>query len=89
MNTIRFVKSFSNGQITIPKEFRDAFGIAKEFWLKLYVQNGKIIAEPVEETISKSAYSKKLLSIKGGWLNPKEVKKNREQIDKQINARSL
>jgi AbrB family looped-hinge helix DNA binding protein len=48
MNTVGYVKSFSKGQITIPKEVREVLGIGDEFWLKLSIENGKIVAEPVE-----------------------------------------
>lgn len=88
MNTVRFVKSFSKGQITIPKEIRDTLGITHEFWLKLSTQNGRIIAEPVEKTTTNEAYRKKLLTIKGGWLSLKEYKENRKQLterDKKLN----
>lgn len=89
MSTVRFVKSFSNGQITIPKEFRDAFGIAHEFWLKLSLEDGKIIAEPIEKGRSKTEYAQTLLSIKGDWLDEDELKTNRDQVEKQINERIL
>lgn len=89
MNTVRFVKSFSNGQITIPKEFRDTFGITKEFWLKLYIEDGKIIAEPVEKKIDKTSYIQKLLTIKGDWFDLEEFKKNRDDIEKQLKKRVL
>lgn len=89
MSTFRFVKSFSKGQITIPKEIREALGIVNEFWLKLSLENGKIIAEPVEQERNASAYAQKLLSIKGSWINPQEIAKNRKQIEKQILDRSL
>lgn len=85
MNTsVRFIKSFSKGQITIPKEFRDAFGIENEFWLKIYVAGGKIIAEPVENKKSKAAWRKKLLKIKGDWLDPEEIQKNRQEIEERL-----
>lgn len=89
MNTVRFVKSFSNGQITIPKEFRDTFGIAKEFWLKLSLEDGKIIAEPIEKGKNKTEYAQTLLAIKGDWFDETELKTNRDQIEKQINERAL
>lgn len=89
MNTVRFVKSFSKGQITIPKEFRDTFGIKHDFWLKLYVESGKLIAEPVEKEGNQPDYLKKLLSIKGGWISKKEIKKNREAVEKQLKKRAL
>ena len=89
MNTVRFVKSFSRGQITIPKDIRDWLGISEEFWLKLSVQEGKIIAEPAEVKTNKSVYAKKLLKLKGDWLNLAEIEKNRNQIEKQINKRTI
>ncbi|HVF69634.1 MAG TPA: AbrB/MazE/SpoVT family DNA-binding domain-containing protein [Xanthomonadales bacterium] len=51
----RYIKSFSKGQITIPKEFRDAFGIGDEFWMKLSAQDGKIVVEPVKEEKKKNS----------------------------------
>ncbi len=89
MSTVRFVKSFSKGQITIPKEFRDAFGIKDEFWLKLSIAGNTIVAEPVEQEKNKSDYLNKLLSIKGGWISEKEIKENRAQVEKQMQKRAL
>ena len=89
MNTVRFVKSFSKGQITIPKEVRDELGIINEFWLKLYIQNGRIIAEPIEKDRDKAGYAKRLLKIKGKWFNENEIAKNREQVERQIKKRAL
>lgn len=89
MNTIKFVKSFSKGQITIPKELRDALGIMNEFWLKLYIQNGKIIAEPIQENKQKAQYKKTLLSIRGVWNLEPEIEKNRQQVEKKLAKRML
>lgn len=89
MNTVRFVKSFSKGQITIPKEFRDAFGIKHEFWLKLYIESGKLIAEPVEKERDQSDYLNKLLSIKGEGISEDEIKKNRVAVEKKLKERAL
>ncbi len=86
---VKFVKSFSKGQITIPKELREELGIADDFWLKLSLENGKIIAEPVGAQLSRSAYQKKLLQIKGGWITQKEIADSRKQLEKQISARAL
>lgn len=89
MNTVRFIKSFSKGQITIPKELRDALGIMNEFWLKVYIQNGKIIAEPVEKEKNKTEYAKKILSIKGDWFSETEHKKIREEVEERLGKSSL
>lgn len=89
MSNIGFIKSFSKGQITIPKEVRNALGIGDEFWLRLSIENGKIIAEPIEQKRSSSRYAKSLLSIKGDWFNSDEIEQNRKQIDQQLQKRSL
>lgn len=92
MNTqVRYVKSFSKGQITIPKEFRDAFGIGDDFWLKLSLKEDKLIAEPVKEEkkMSKAAWRTWLLSINETWDLRREIKKNREDMEKQMKAREL
>lgn len=80
MNTVVFVKSFSKGQITIPKQLREALGMTHDFWLKLFVQNGKIIAEPVAKTETNQAYRKGLLNIKGEWFSEKEYRESRKQL---------
>ena len=89
MNTISYVKSFSKGQITIPKEVREVLGIGDEFWLKLSIENGKIVAEPVESEKDKTSFAKQLLAIKGDWFNPDEIMENREQLEKQLRERNL
>ncbi|OGG03854.1 hypothetical protein A2W14_04915 [Candidatus Gottesmanbacteria bacterium RBG_16_37_8] len=88
-NQVKYVKSFSKGQITIPKEFREVFGMTDEFWLRLYIKEGKIIAEPVEREKNKKEYRDKLLKIKGKWLSLHEIIKNRQQVEKQIAKRLL
>ena len=85
---VQYVKSFNKGQITVPKKIRDAFGIGDEFWLKLYVDNGRIIAEPVEKK-DKEEWKKWLLSIKETWDLRDEIKQTREEMEKQIKAREL
>lgn len=83
MNTIRYIKSFSKGQITIPKEFREFFGIGDEFWLKIHIADGKLIAEPIEQK-HKTDYKKTLLGIKEILDLSSELNNNREQIEKQL-----
>ena len=86
---VKYVKSFSKGQITIPKEFREVFGMTEEFWLRLYIEEGKIIAEPVEREKNKKEYREKLLKIKGKWFSADEIIKNRQRVEKQIAKRLL
>lgn len=89
MNTVRYIKSFSKGQITIPKVIRDELGVENDFWLKIYTEEDKIIAEPVERQKSKADYRKKLLSIKGTWINPREIERNRQEIEKRLKKYDL
>lgn len=89
MHTARFIKSFSKGQITIPKELREALGITSEFWLKIYIQNGKIIAEPIEEKTDKSGYKQKLLQVKQVNINTTEITRNRQEVEQQVAKRAL
>ncbi len=87
MNTVRYIKSFSKGQITIPKEFREFFGIGDEFWLKLQINDGKLIAEPVEKKGSekeKAAYRKKLLAIKADWFDENDYKAIRKENEDRL-----
>ena len=56
MQHVRYIKSFSKGQITIPKEFRDAIGIGDESWMKLYVEDGKLIAQPVTAALPRKEW---------------------------------
>lgn len=62
--------------------------MGEDFWLKLYVEGGKIVGEPLEQhgqkKISREEYIQKLLSLKGGWLNPKELARNRKGTEVRI-----
>lgn len=86
---VKYIKSFSKGQITIPKEFRAALGVEDEFWLKLYIQDEKIILEPMEKKEDREAYRNKLLKMKAhpevSW---DELERNRKQIDERIRKRN-
>lgn len=86
MQTVRFIKSFSKGQITIPKEIRDTLGIVNEFWLKVYVMDRKIIAEPVvdDRRVNRKDYLKTVTGIKGSWDLAKEIKRNRKQLEERF-----
>lgn len=84
MNTVRYIKSFSKGQITIPKEMRKTIGVGDDFWLKVYIDDNKLIAEPVGEPEDKSKYLESLLKIKGDWFLLKDYKSIRNQIEKRL-----
>ena len=80
-----FVQSFSQGQITIPKKFRDELNLDSVFWLKLFIDDQKrIIAEPVETNMDKSDYLKSLQSIKGDWFDLIDNKRVRDEITSRL-----
>ena len=80
-----FVQSFSQGQITIPKKFRDELNLDNVFWLKLFIDDKKrIIAEPVEARLDKSTYLDSLLSVKGNWFDIKDYKEMRREINSRL-----
>lgn len=87
-NTIKYIKSFSNGQVTIPKDIRENLGIGDNFWLKVSIAEGKIIAEPLENNQNKKSYKQSLLDIKSTLDLEKQVKRNRTQVERQITNRS-
>lgn len=91
-NTVKYIKSFSKGQITIPKDFRDFLGMDHEFWLKLYIDHGRIIAEPMQSKVdkkSKETYRKTLRSIKVTLDLEPEIMKNRKQIEERLQKTGL
>lgn len=87
MQAVKFIKSFSRGQITIPKDIREKLGVPEEFWMKIFVDNGKIIVEPVhngsassqqsehlygEKKLTKDEYLKILSSVNTDWFSKKD-----------------
>ncbi len=47
MLTKKDIHATAHGQITIPKEIRNKLGITPETKLKIYVEDDKIVVEPV------------------------------------------
>ncbi len=47
MMNARHVKPTERGQITIPKDVRNELGITSNTKLKIYVENNKVVVEPV------------------------------------------
>lgn len=87
MNTVRYIKSFSKGQITIPKEIRKTIGVGDDFWLKVYIDDNKLIAEPVGDPQDKSKYLESLLKVKGSWFSFKDYKSIRNLTEKRLKVR--
>ncbi len=86
-NTTKYIKSFSNGQVTIPKDIRDVLRMGNNFWLKISVAEGRIIAEPIENNQDKKSYKQSLLDIKAPLDLKEQVKANRTQVERQITNR--
>ncbi|MEA3355153.1 MAG: AbrB/MazE/SpoVT family DNA-binding domain-containing protein [Patescibacteria group bacterium] len=82
---MKYIKSFSQGQITIPKDFRDELGLGTEFWMKLKLINQKIVIEPVEKKTSKKDYADLLLEVDGSWFDMDDYKKMRREMRKRKN----
>lgn len=94
----KFIKPFSRGQVTIPKTYRDYLGIDEESWLKVSLQNKKILLQPVksirvkESRVAKAkidlnTYRENILKIKGAWFGEKEFKdfkKMRREIEERL-----
>ena len=81
----RYIKSFSKGQITVPKEFRETLGLGDIFWMQIYIEGSKIIAEPTKTLTNKKNYLDKLESIKSSWFRPQDIYSNRSIIEKRLN----
>ncbi len=47
MSTKKDIQATAHGQITIPKEIRDKLSITPETKLKIYLEDNKIVVEPV------------------------------------------
>lgn len=87
----KFVKSFSKGQITVPKEMREELGIGDDFWLKLWIEGGKLVAEPAESQpkLSPKKYAETLKTIKGGWFSLNDHKKFQEEFEDHFKKSEL
>ncbi|MBU1071113.1 AbrB/MazE/SpoVT family DNA-binding domain-containing protein [Patescibacteria group bacterium] len=83
---MKYIKSFSQGQITIPKSFRDELNLGTEFWLKLKLINQSIVMEPMEEKGDREKYLNKLLKIKGDWFDMRDYKRMRRETKKREEA---
>ncbi len=87
MHAVKFIKSFSRGQITIPKDIREKLGVSEEFWMKVFIDDGRLVVEPVhnksadpkksghlygKKKLTKDEYLKILLSINTDWFSKKD-----------------
>lgn len=83
--TQKYIKSFNKGQITVPKEFRDKLELGDSFWLKMFIKNDSLVAEPVpsEEQSQPESYAQKLLHISGDWFDAAESTAVKKAVNKR------
>lgn len=88
---IKYVKTFSKGQITIPKEFRDSLGLGDEFWIRLSIDQDEIKLKPVKEEkkMSKDEWIKQMLAMPPIEIDTQEIARNRRQINKRLERNHL
>lgn len=92
----KFIKPFSKGQITLPKDYREYLGIDENSWLRIALENSQILIEPIEKEgqrrtikpkVDRKRYLKILSKIQGKWFGEKEVeeiKEVRAEIEKRL-----
>lgn len=90
----KFIKPFSKGQITLPKDYREYLGIDENSWLRIALREDEILIKPVEKEgqrrtikpkISLKKYLKILPQIQGAFGN--ELVKENRQIRKEVEKR--
>ena len=92
----KYIRPFSKGQITLPKDYREYLGIDENSWLRIALENSQILIEPVKEErktrtvkpkVDRKRYLKILSKIQGKWFGEKEVeeiKKTRAEIERRL-----
>lgn len=89
MNTqVKYIKPFSNGQITIPKEFRKAYGINNDSWLKMTAEKGKLILEPAKKEFNRKEWMENLLKM-GSWDLRGEIEEMRKENEERLKKYEL
>jgi len=90
----RFIRPFSRGQITIPKDYREYLDIDENSWLRIVLKEDQILIKPIEEErqqrklkpkISFEKYLKMLPQIQGVFGD--ELAKENKQIRKEVEKR--
>lgn len=89
----KFIKPFSKGQITLPKDYRDYLDIDENSWLRISLLDDQILVQPVKDLketrkarpkLDKKRYLQALLKIKGDWFSEKEIEKVRKEVEKRL-----
>lgn len=89
----KFIKPFSKGQITLPKDYREYLGIDEDSWLKVSLKGEKVLLQPVEDfdelrriepEANKEVYLRSILKIKSDWFDEKEMKRARKGVERRL-----
>lgn len=80
----KYIKAFSKGQITIPKQFRESLGIGDEFWLKMYIEEDKLVAEPMQQDKKAKNYANRLLKLSGDWFSVTDWQDMRKELTARL-----
>lgn len=85
MSKTRFVRQLRHGQITIPKEFREALKLEPDDLLSITLDNGRLDITPMTATPSNrgSAWFKKLYDL---YAPAREALAASGLTDEEINA---
>jgi len=83
-----YIKTFSKGQMTLPKVIREQWGVGDEFWLKLTLEkNDALTLEPMIQPKDVNATLERLQALpkpKRGWFDPAERSTIRQETEKQL-----
>lgn len=85
-NLVTYGQTFSKGQLTIPKKFRDFHGLGDNFAYKMTHQEDKIIIEPQDnpkKKMSKAEYIKFVTTADTSWYTENDYQdylKMRKQL---------
>lgn len=79
-----YVKTFSKGQLTIPKKVRSHLNMPDESWVRISVQNNGLLIEPVNSVFNREEYLKRITTMKGGWYSWEEHEKFRKNLDQSF-----
>lgn len=90
MNKSYFIKSYSKGQLTIPKEVRDSMGLGDDFWLELTMEGNKLTIKPLKDTnvvrepsTGADDYAKMLKNLDTSWFDEEQYKKLKDDLAKR------
>ena len=83
-----YIKTFSKGQMTLPKAIREQWGVGDEFWLKLTLDtNHSLILEPMAQPRDVAATLGRLEALpqpRSDWYSQVERSKIRNQSEKHL-----